>query len=76
MPTEPSVMKSKLWIQVSNHPDYENLIAEVWQGDLMVADLCKIDGTYRLRLFDSEGPDFSLDCDEFIAKLQRARTMV
>jgi hypothetical protein len=66
-------MSSAFSIQVTDVPDREELVAEVWWGDSQVAELRTEGGPARIEIYARpEGPwDFELS--DLLSILERAR---
>ncbi len=61
-------------IQIASLPDRENVVAELWVGNVQVAEVSKEDGPLRVELYSPPGANhLDLPLDEFLDALQRAK---
>jgi len=62
---------SKFKIEISSVSDRENLVAEIWHDDILVAEINQEKGTLEIQLYKSE--KMRLDLDEFLEILRHAK---
>ena len=73
---------SKFSVEVASVPDREGVVAEVWLGDQLLAELRLEAEVVRIQLYSPNGspdgppdgaPHWDVPCDELLAALQTAR---
>jgi hypothetical protein len=63
-------MNNNFTVQIASVPDRENLVAEIWLGDIMVAELSDCNGKAMLEIYPNDkGRLRNVGCEEFIAAL-------
>lgn len=65
----------KLTIEVTSVPDRDNLVAEIWQEDEMVAEIERVpDGRFVVELYPSPNQEpWSFDLGDWMAALSEAQ---
>lgn len=66
----------KLTIEIASPPDRENLVAEIWQGDEMIAEVNQESENLELEIFAGENGKLKLKYDDFVDALKMAREML
>lgn len=62
------------WIvEVTSPPDRDDVVAELWWGDEMFAELRYIDGRAHLEIYGRPAGPWEFPFDEFCAALAHAR---
>lgn len=62
-----------LTIEIANPPDRENLVAEIWQNDQMIAEINQEGEIFELVIFATSPEGIKLKCDDFVDILKRAK---
>jgi hypothetical protein len=62
---------SKFKIEISSVPDRENLVAEIWHNELLIAEINQENEILEIELYQSEKITFGLE--EFLAILNSAK---
>ena len=62
----------KLTIDIASSPDRENLVAEIWQGDEMIAEINQENENLELEIFAGENGKLKLKYNDFVNALKRA----
>jgi hypothetical protein len=65
----------KLTTEIASPPDRENLVAEIWQGDQMIAEINQESDHLELEIFTNK-EDLKLNYDDFIEILKKAKEML
>ena len=65
---------SKFNIELSSAPDRENLVAEIWYGEKMIAEVNKESGEFMIEFYLDEKKSFVLD--EFFEALENAKRRI
>ena len=71
---------SKFTVEIASVPDRDELVAEVWSGDQLLAELRVEAGVVRIQLYPPPdgppdgAPHWDVPYDELLAALQTART--
>lgn len=60
-------------IQITSPPDREKLVAEIWQGDQLLAEINQENENLELEIYSSSKGKWNLRYDEFLETLKRAR---
>jgi hypothetical protein len=60
-------------IEISSPIDRENLVAEIWRGDELIAELNFENEQIELEIYVKEGFKLSLNCDLFLSTLIAAK---
>lgn len=60
-------MMSPLRVEIVSLPDRDNVVAEVWDGDVQIAEIYNSNGVNMAILFSSE-----CKCDDLIIALNKA----
>lgn len=63
----------KLTIEIASPPDRDNLVAEIWQDDVMIAEVNQESENLELEIFAGENGKLKLKYDEFSDALIMAR---
>jgi hypothetical protein len=58
-------------ILIASHPDKENLVAEIWIADVLVAEISEKGSIFEIQLF-SDG-NISLALDEFLEAIDQSK---
>lgn len=67
-------MNDKFSIEVTSVPDRPGLVAEVWWGQELLAELRHEDGVLRVQLYpSSDGQSWDFPYEAFAVALQQAR---
>lgn len=61
-------------IELSSVPDRENLVAEIWYGEKMIAEVNKESGEFVIEFYLDEKKSFVLD--EFFEALENAKRRI
>ncbi|RLC19102.1 MAG: hypothetical protein DRI57_07645 [Deltaproteobacteria bacterium] len=63
-------MNNNFTVEIASVPDRENLVAEIWLGDIMVAELSDCNGKAMLEIYPNDkGSRWNVECEEFIGAL-------
>lgn len=62
-----------LTIEIASPPDRENLVAEIWQNDQMIAEINKEGEIFELVIFATNPEGIKLKYDDFVDILKRAK---
>lgn len=65
---------SEFNIELSSVPDRENLVAEIWYGEKMIAEVNKESGRFVIEFYLDEKKTFMLD--EFFEALENAKRRI
>lgn len=61
-------------VELTSVTDRDDLVAEVWIGQELLAELRQEDGRVRLQIYaDPAGGTWDLPCDDLLVALQQAR---
>jgi hypothetical protein len=64
-------------IVIASVPDREELVAEIWDGDIMLAELSQDGGELVLRIYPKPtGEPWSFEMEELLQTLSRARSQL
>jgi len=63
--------KSK--IEIVSSPDRENLVAEIWQGDQMIAEINQDGETLELEIYTAKAEGLKLEFEDFVDALKNAK---
>jgi len=68
-------MRNELTVQIASVPDRDGLVAEIWHGDVMVAEINQGQGrSLRVELYPSpRDAHWDFDLDDLIGALAEAR---
>lgn len=64
---------NKFRIQIASVPDRENLVAEIWNENLMIAEINDERGELEIEIYPDQSEKLIFDCQEFIDVLERAK---
>jgi hypothetical protein len=63
-----------LTIEIASLPDRSGIVAEIWSGDEMVAEMRMIEARFGLEIYPSQSREpWSFDLQEWFAALNEAR---
>ncbi len=62
-----------LIIEITSPPDRENLVAEIWLGNQMIAEINQENENLRLEIFADKNGMLELDYNEFYEALEKAK---
>jgi predicted RNA-binding protein len=62
-----------LIIEITSPPDRENLVAEIWSGNRMIAEVNQESENLRLEIFAYENGKLELDYSDFYEALEKAK---
>lgn len=65
-----------LTIEIVSPPDKENLVAEIWQDDQMIAEINQEEETLELEIFINKTGKIKLDFNDFIDTLKKAKKIL
>jgi len=60
-------------IEIASLPDRENLVAEIWIENKMIAEINQENINLEIIIFVDEDGKLTLDYDEFLEALEKAR---
>ena len=63
----------KFTIEIASPPDRENLVAEIWLDDQMIAELNQENGDLELEIFTYEKGKLKLNYNNFVEALKTAK---
>ncbi|WP_277633340.1 hypothetical protein [Avrilella dinanensis] len=63
----------KLTIEIASAPDRENLVAEIWQEDEMIAEINQESENLELEIFADKNGKLKLKYDDFVDALKKAK---
>ena len=62
-----------LTIEIASPPDRENLVAEIWLGGQMIAEINQENSSLELEIFTDEKRKLKLNYDDFVETLKKAK---
>ena len=62
-----------LTIEIASPPDRENLVAEIWLEDQMIAEINQENNNLELEIFIKEKGKLKLNYDDFLETLEKAK---
>lgn len=62
-----------LIIEITSPPDRENLVAEIWLGNQMIAEINQENENLRLEIFADENGKLELSYNDFYEALKKAK---
>ncbi|GEM_PF-879219 len=65
-----------LTIEIVSPPDKENLVAEIWQDDQMIAEINQEKETLELEFFVNKTGKIKLEFNDFIDTLKKAKKIL
>ena len=62
-----------LTIEIASPPDRENLVAEIWLEEQMIAEINQENNNLELEIFIKEKGKLKLNYDDFLETLEKAK---